>query len=295
MPEKIASITPEQPPINSTHRQLEDLRNQIDSIKQCAVEITENSEQIPEVVTNLQLIPVNVRAIIMGNKPNLLGRELKKMNINPNLLESASELFRSGIGDYESFQKQVKKLDSTGNIKKATEILARCAIGKYQIIPRFHFDKIEGWKKGGTEEKLKIIYNFLRSEESQDEFAKTIIDGLGQNCEWDPYVMASKYYGGYRAKNKMKKYREAIKNGKIGNNASLKEREAYGYTSVMDYVNKIVNNMQKYANELGDFIDLNKVPPEIDKIRTYFQMAIAEKESGHLKGRTVKGEYLSQI
>jgi len=64
------------------------------------------------------------------------------------------------------------------------------ALGRYQIVPKFHFDKI------GLENTPENRQKFLNSPELQDKLFSKIIDGLAQRYDNDPKKIAAAYYGG---------------------------------------------------------------------------------------------------
>ena len=252
-----------------------------------------------EIMKDMQILPVNTHAIvynlpvknkkgeIIKYKYNTLGRELKNMGIIPHIIKGSSTLFKNGVGSFDDFKERVRTLDSKNDLNNGMEVLSRCAIGKYQIVPRFHFEKIEGWTSGTPEKKLQIIHNFLRSETVQDNLNGQIIEELGERGNWDPYVMAAEYYSGGKGREKMKKYRTAIKNGEIEVDSLLSRKQAHSYESIMHYSEGVVSSLFMYAKVDEIDIDIDKVPPEIEKIKKYFQMAIAKRETGYLEGKLI--------
>lgn len=242
-----------------------------------------------EVMLSCQIMCVNTHAIAYNLKrtskktgkeykyTNPLGKELKKLGITPNILKGSTSLFKNGVSDFETFKERIKILDSEEDLDNATEILSRSAIGKYQIIPRHHFDKITGWNENGNEFKLKMIFIYLKNEGSQNQLAKKIIQNSNKRWNGDPYVMAAAYYAGGRGGKIMKKYRDAIRNGEIQENTSLERKQAYGYGSIMEYAEKVVKYQKRYKQKYPD-----------KSFNETFQMAIAKKESGYLRNKKIK-------
>ncbi|MBN2087012.1 hypothetical protein JW758_01560 [Candidatus Peregrinibacteria bacterium] len=244
--------------------------------------------EIGEVMTSCQIICVNTHAIVLDlektNKKgetylatNGLGDHLKELGIVPNILSGSTSLFKNGVGDFESFKEDIKILDSEGDLDNAAEVLACSAIGKYQIVPFYHFDRVKGWKTGDTEFKLKMMYLYLRSESHQNALAKKIIEYKNKKYNGNALVMAASYYGGPGGAIKMKKYLKAKKNGEITDTTSLEKEQSHGYKSIMDYSELVVKYQKEYQRK----------HPELSFTET-FQMAIAKKESGYLRNKKVK-------
>jgi len=143
-----------------------------------------------------------------------LGRKLKGMGIDvsPFIFNSSSSLL-GGKGEYlkdfktfkdrvcSSLQPNVK--DEKDRVNKTAEILARCAVGKYQILPIYFF-KGMGWEYQG-EKGLENIFNFLKSESLQKQMADKIITRLGEKYDWNPLYMAAAYYAGEKWGDKLQK------------------------------------------------------------------------------------------
>lgn len=262
-----------------------------------------------EVFRACQIICVNTHAIAYNlertNKEtggkyeytNNLGKQLKALNklkkpgepkIVPNILRGSMSLFKNGIGNFASFKERIKILDKGGDLNNAAEILSRCAIGKYQIIPIHHFDRVTRWKKQKNdkrsyeqiiEDRLELIYLFLRYESLQGNVAKKIIESKYRDPKYnkDPYIMAASYYAGGKGRRIMKKYRNAVKRGEITDTSSLEKKQAYGYGSIMEYSEKVVKYQKVYQG----------IYPDKSFTET-FQMAIAKKESGYLRNKRIK-------
>ncbi len=101
------------------------------------------------------------------------------------------------------------------------------ALGKYQIVPKFHFSKI-GLANTPTNRKL-----FLETPALQDQLFEKIIGGLAQQYNNDPAKIAAAYYGG--------------SNGAkvVGTAAGNKPQYAGGkkYPSINEYVNSVLSRL----------------------------------------------------
>lgn len=172
---------------------------------------------------------------------NSIGKQLKELGIEPPkefIVKGSESLFgnKEVMKDFATFSDYVGKTlqpnikDPKKRLENATEIVARCAIGKYQIIPYFHFEKM-GWATRG-EVGLKKIYEFLQSESMQEQVVDKITDDLGERYKWDPLHMAAAFYGGYGAGDKL---RDAPKSG------SLEKTQPFGYESVSKYAKGIAS------------------------------------------------------
>lgn len=251
-----------------------------------------------EVVGNLQFLAANTHAIIYNKerinpktskkeiRTNPLGEDLKKLGIKPRILKGSISLFRNGIGNFESFQTRVAKMlqpdikNPEKQLKNATEVLARCALGKYQIIPRHHFGHIKGWRSNDPLRRLKIMYDFMRSPKMQDEISLRILKRKMERYNGDPYAMSASYYGGNKSGDKMARYRQAIREGKTKGFESLLKKQTYGYGSIGKYSNLVVKYMKEYSGMKEEKVTASNIK--------YFQMAIGKKESGYLSGTRIK-------
>jgi len=220
-------------------------------------------------------------------KTNDLADELIALGIKPKILTSSISLFSHGIGRFDLFQSRVAKMlqpdvkNPEKQLKNATEILARSALGKYQIVPIYHFKHFKGWNSGDHLTRLKIMYDFLRSPEIQDKTNMKIIKYHMKKYNGDPWVMAAAYYGGPGGAAQMKTYREAIKKGgPLEGHEALMKTQAYGFNSKFKYATEAVEFLNKYAGT-----DVEKVTAEH---LIAFQKAIGDKESGYLAGKRVK-------
>ena len=135
-----------------------------------------------------------------------------------------SKLFSEAISTVESGS-------AAGNYKAVGKTMGAgsssagyAALGKYQIMPNFWFDKI-GLNKDSAVDKQK----FLDSPDLQDKLHQIIIDGLAKQYNNDPAKMAAAYFGGDLG----------VKN--LGTVAGDKQSD--GNMSVNQYVNKVLSVM----------------------------------------------------
>lgn len=238
------------------------------------------------VITNLPQIAVNTHSIAKKDpkkeesKNNKLADQIDDLKITFNHLRSSVELFKDGVGDYNSFKERVvealqsNEKDPEKQIKNATAILARSAIGIYQIVPRWHFNKMN-WTISG-EEGLKNIYEFIRSKNLQSELLIKIISEISEKYGPDPIVIAAVYYKGPAIAEEAKRFRDEMVNGGDVSDM-LKDEQAYGYGSVF-----------KYVTELMDVFDVRTIENKND-LRNYM-LAIAYKETGYLTGISLKNK-----
>lgn len=104
------------------------------------------------------------------------------------------------------------------------------ALGKYQVIPKFHFAKI-GLNPSSSQDQQK----FLRTPALQDKVFGLIIDGLAKQYKGDARKMAAAYYGGDGA----------VK--KLGTKAADVRHQGGKAPSINEYVNKVVNRMRQMS------------------------------------------------
>jgi len=105
------------------------------------------------------------------------------------------------------------------------------ALGRYQIVPKFHFAKI------GLRDTPADHQKFLKSPQLQDKLFSLIIDDLGNRYGGDPRKIAAAYYGGGGAV------------AKLGTPAANVKQTAGGrpFPSINEYVNSVVNRAQRYS------------------------------------------------
>lgn len=91
----------------------------------------------------------------------------------------------------DKFKQSIIKQESGGNYKAiGAKTKYGEALGKYQIIPQFHFAKI------GLKDTPADKQRFLNSPELQDKLFGIIIDGLVKQYNGDLAKVAAAYYGG---------------------------------------------------------------------------------------------------
>jgi len=257
-----------------------------------------------EVVKDLDLIAVNLKDILKTKRRADLqeaGIELRDSLATM----SSIALFREGIGDYASFREtalsrlQPDVTDPTEQVNNTAEILAKSSLGKYQIRPVFHFEKIGLEWRG--EKGLRNIHTFLRDENMQNELNLKIINKSGKKYNWNYPAMAASYYSGKGHKTEailnkisiaeldklvmmIKEKKEGSERDEIWNKIKDVEgvdkvfkTQEFGFGSVAYYVVKAMRYMREYKIQY----------PNKSEIEC-FQMAIAKKETGHLRGRRVK-------
>jgi len=160
---------------------------------------------------------------------------LDRMGIRvPPLPGSSSKLVTEEcLKNFNSFKERVcsqLQPDVSDPVKRANntaEILARCAIGKYQILPIYNIPGMQ--KQGNGEEKLLKIYQFITSEETQSKTADKIIDNLGQRYNWNPQSIMVAYYAGTKWGDKLKS---------DPNNPAFTKKQYGGHGSMRDYINR---------------------------------------------------------
>ena len=249
-----------------------------------------------EVADNYQFIAIQLKAAM--NKRNT--GELNEMGIE--IPESAKKLnalsmFTQGIpGEYGKFRNRItEKLQPNAKeedkVKNCVAILARSALGKYQILPKHHFHHLDNypglnarWSSGRPEEKMLIIYKYLRSESMQDFVNLQILKGLKNEYEGIPQAMAAAYYSGSKAGMEVMKMQKEINNGNAVETPEwIKRKQEQGgatFGSIYFYSNKAAQYYQKMNNGKKSVDNLNDLKT--------FQKAIAKKETGYLKGKRAK-------
>lgn len=94
-------------------------------------------------------------------------------------------------GSLEGFKRSIVTQESGGDYGAVgAQTKYGNALGKYQIIPQFHFSKI------GLADTSKDRQKFLNSPELQDKLFTLIIDDLNKKYGGDYSKMAAAYYGG---------------------------------------------------------------------------------------------------
>lgn len=123
-----------------------------------------------------------------------------------------------------------------GNYKAVGEVPAGYkeedkALGRYQIVPKYHFSKI------GLPNTPAGRQQFLNSPVLQDKLFNIIIDGLNKQYQGDPRKVAAAYYGG------------AGGASKVGTKAGDQPQRAGGkvYPSINQYVNSVVSRLPRTA------------------------------------------------
>jgi len=172
---------------------------------------------------------------------NDLGNILKKSNIKPPefILKGSTSLFKKEhLKTFDTFEDRIKNklTPEGGNLNQATKILSCCAIGKYQIVPIFHFQKM-GWPTEG-EAGRKKIYEFIQNEPLQKKLCEKITEKLAKRYDWNTILMAAAYYGGHGGARRVAKG--------LG-----KRKEAHGYSSVEEYAYDVHGNTKKNMKDEG--------------------------------------------
>ncbi|MBN2087011.1 lytic transglycosylase domain-containing protein [Candidatus Peregrinibacteria bacterium] len=233
-----------------------------------------------DVATDFQLIAIQLKAAM--NKRNT--GELKDMGINfPKGAKklSAISMFREGIGSYDSFKKTlIAKLQPEAEQKNAVNnvaaILERCALGKYQILPKHHFKRL-GWPTKG-EAGLRKMHEYLKSPNMQVELNLAILRSMKETYGGIPEAMAAAYYAGPEAGKGMFSYQKALRaNVDINSPEWLTRKQTFGFGSIMYYASKVG---EYYKKETG-----GKTVVKTEEDLKAYQRAIEKKETGFLKGK----------
>ncbi|MBN2306926.1 hypothetical protein JXD20_02980 [Candidatus Peregrinibacteria bacterium] len=237
-----------------------------------------------EVVTR-QMSSANMYAIRYYNEdktvhasPNGLGQVCIAENAIPStfILERSRALFKEGVGTFEFFKENVtKKLvpknvkDPEERIRQAAVILSCCAIGRFQIVPHFHFKRL-GWPTRG-EEGLKAMYNFIRSTDRQIAVFKDIIEG-----QWNRYkdigLVAVAYYAGEETADAYKKNPKASR---------FHHKQHGGHMSIHDYATKARNNFAKYKKDLPGLNSLDYAAIVMESNETGKGVIFDRAKEGH--------------
>lgn len=133
----------------------------------------------------------------------------------------------------QSLAQSIIQQESGGNYNAVGEVPAGHseidkALGKYQIVPKYHFDKIGLNYQSATDRQ-----KFLNSPQLQDQLFNKIIAGLAQTYNNDPYKIAAAYYGGSSGANK------------VGTAAGDQPQYAGGreYPSINQYTQSVVSRI----------------------------------------------------
>ena len=184
---------------------------------------------------------INVQAI---NPDNKSGRFLESKGIKFNMPGGSGALLpnETYLANFDAFKERVcsqlqpnipepKRTDNTA------EILIRSAIGMGQILPIYHID---GINELSGNDKLRKIYDFIKSGREEEKVTERIVDNLGKKYEWNPACIAAAYYGGERAGDMVKNAPQS---------ESLDKTQAYGYGSIRTYVERVSSMTQKIIKD----------------------------------------------
>jgi hypothetical protein len=250
------------------------------------IEMADKKEENPkepeknELFRDLQFTAIQLKASM--NKSNTKALNEQGITI-PEAAQklSCTSLFREGIGSYENFKEKLTKIlqpdvkNPGQQINNTAEILSRCALGKYQILPIFHFVKL-GWTYKG-ETGLRNMYEFLRSPAKQDQLNRGIIVGLAKKYKGNARAMAAAYYAGDEAGYAILKLAE---NGQTDLPEWLTREQKMGggtFGSINVYAKKAFGYYGKDTVNTGNEQDV-----------LVFQRAIGKVETGFLAGKRAK-------
>lgn len=223
-------------------------------------------------VVSAQQCAVNMYAIRYFNEdgtkhpnPNSLGKVLEAEKVTPSkfILEKSAALFKNGVGSFEDFKKTVSaKLvdvsvrDPNERLRQAAVILSCCAIGRFQIVPHFFFEKMGLQTRG--ENGLRDMYNFIRSTDRQISTFRKIIEP-----QWNRYkdvgLVAVAYYAGDNVA-------EAYK--KNPDNPNYQSKQYGGHASINEYAQKARNNFARFKSEIPGLQELDYVAMVIEANET---------------------------
>ncbi len=142
---------------------------------------------------------------------NGFAKKLKEKNVLPSqfIMEGSSDLYKEGITSFSSFKKTTEDrlvdesiTDPQERERQAALILSCCAVGRFQIVPYYHFSKLGLATEGA--EGLKNMYDFICSTEMQIILYEKITDSLWNKYK-DPGLVAIEYYAGGKAAAEYKK------------------------------------------------------------------------------------------
>lgn len=220
-------------------------------------------------------------------------QELRRlMGRDPIRLKNSWSLFSremEHLGSFGAFEArivdQLQPEDQFGDfsydkrLRHATEILARCALGVYQILPREWFPKAEYDFRGV--EGRKNMYWFLTSKVYQDEMVTFVINKIGTDRNWQPVLMAAEYYGGKEKVPPLLEYlndpgKDAYSQKELEEKWPLIFRKRYRtQPPVMTYLENHEDRMRTYAAREGCAYDrLGE-----DARARFFRYALTPKES----------------
>lgn len=249
---------------------------------------TEESDPREDEVISAQQAAVNMYAIRYfeadGSKhatPNSLGKILDAEKVTPSkfILEKSDALFKNGVGSFDDFKKNVAdKLvdksvtDPAERIRQAAVVLSCCAVGRFQIVPHFHFKRMNLKTRG--EEGLKDMYNFIRSTDRQISMLKKIIEGQWNTFK-DVGLVAVAYYAGDDVAHSYKQN---------PGDPRFQNKQYGGHASINEYAQKARSNFAKYKSEVPGLQDLD-----------YVAMVIESNETGRgvIYDRAKKGQGIS--
>ncbi|MDH5597059.1 MAG: hypothetical protein OEY44_03060 [Candidatus Peregrinibacteria bacterium] len=251
--------------------------------------------------TNLHAIRYyNKKTGKIEKKPSKLAKVCIEENAIPSkyILKGSYELFKEGVGTYESFRENVmKKLvreevkDPKERARQATVILSCCAIGRFQIVPHHWFKKL-GWPTRG-EEGLRAMYNFIRSTPRQINLFKGILQG-----HWNKYKnagqVAVEYYSGLGSQygSYLKKTTHAEREQhKIEKKPPFHNPQHGGHRSIHSYATRAQGLFNKYKRELPGLSNLDYAAMAMEGLETgkgiIYKMAASGKGISSYKEEAV--------
>jgi hypothetical protein len=224
------------------------------------------------------------------SSPNQLGKICNKEKAIPStyILESSYSLFKEGVGTFEHFKENVSgKLvhesvkDPKERIRQAAVILSCCAVGRFQIVPTFHFKKMD-WPTRG-EEGLRAMYDYIRSTDRQIAMLKRIVSG-----QWNKYkdvgLVAVAYYAGAKTANAYRANPDGSR---------FHKKQYGGHASIHSYAQKARRNFIKFKNEAPGLQDLDYVAMVIEANETgrgiIYSRAKQGKGLGSYKNKMARG------
>lgn len=235
-------------------------------------------------VISAQQAAVNMYAIRYfeadGSKhasPNSLGKILIAEKVTPSkfILEKSGALFKEGVGSLDDFKKNLTdKLvdksvtDPKERIRQAAVILSCCAVGRFQIVPHFFFEKM-GLKTRG-EEGLKDMYNYIRSTDRQIGVFKKIIEGQWNSFK-DVGLVAVAYYAGDATASAYKQNPE---------DPRFQQKQYGGHASINEYAQKARANFAKFKSEIPGLQEIDYVAMVIESNETGKGVIYARAKQG---------------
>ena len=239
---------------------------------------------VKQTLTNMYAIRYYKEDGSLHEKPNGLAKICIKEGAIPSkfILKRSKALFKNGVGSFAYFKKNVvDKLvhenvkDPAERLRQAAVILSCCAVGRFQIVPTYYFDKM-GWPTRG-ETGLRAMYNFIRSTGRQISLFKKHL-----KTKWEEYgdvgLMAVSYYAGDKT---AKAYQK-------NPTAEWATKEQFGgHGSIHGYAEKARKNFAKYKKELPGLRDID-----------YAAICIERNESGTggvLYAKAQQGVGISQM